>query len=72
MTLQLQQLEAAFKAASAEEKRALLPALNAARREARATEAARVAALREQGLHPDGRPMTPNEKIFAAIFGGKE
>lgn len=47
--------------------RELLPALNAARRAARKAEADRVADLSARGLRSDGTPMTPDEKLLAAI-----
>jgi hypothetical protein len=69
-----QQLEAAFEAAKKADPaaaRAMLPALNAARRQEREAVAAQAAKMAAQGRHPDGHPMTPDEKLFSAIFAAR-
>ncbi len=72
MSATLHELEAAFAAAKTADPaaaRALLPALNEARRAARAADQARIDAMHAQGRHADGRPMTLDEKLIYAIFG---
>lgn len=47
--------------------RELLPAVNAARKAAREAEAFRLADLSARGINPDGTPMSPEQKLLAAI-----
>jgi hypothetical protein len=69
----LTELEAALSAAKAAgdaaKARSLLPAVNAARRAAKAADAAWIKQLADQGLHPDGTPFSPDDRLYRAIFG---
>ncbi len=60
-------LAAAKAAGDAMTVRELLPAVNAARKASRDAESARVAELSARGINPDGTPMSPEQKILAAI-----
>jgi hypothetical protein len=62
-------LSAAKAAGDAQTARSLLPAVNAARRAAKAAEVAWVQHLADQGLHPDGTPFSPEDRLYRAIFG---